>query len=493
MSLNKRSSGVLLPIFSLPSEYGIGSIGMEAYGFIDFLKGAGQKFWQILPLGPTSYGDSPYQSLSSCAGNPYFIDIDRLKSEDLITDFEIEKFTSRTDSIDYEFLFNNRYKILKIAYSRLSDEEKYYLYEFRQREGQWLEDYALYISIKEVQKHKPWYEWKDEYKFQDSDSIENFSQKYSELIEFHIFTQYEFFKQWNDLKNYANENGIEIIGDLPIYVPYDSVDVWRNPELFNLDEELEPIRVGGVPPDYFNEEGQLWGNPTYDTNVLKNQDYRWWVERLGASFRFVDILRLDHFRGFESFYCINNDCDNAKIGIWEKGLGVEFIDTIKAEFGKDRFIAEDLGFLTEDVRELLILSEFPGMVVLQFGFSPNTESSYLPHNHKKNQIAYLGTHDNDTAIGYYEMIDEEEREYITNYMKLDIKESINWGMIRGLMQSIANTTIIQVQDLIGLGNEARINIPGIPEGNWVWQMKANMLNEDIRDRLYKLTKLYSRV
>ena len=227
--------------------------------------------------------------------------------------------------------------------------------------------------------------------------------------------------------------------------------------------------------------------------MLKNQDYRWWVERLGASFRFVDILRLDHFRGFESFYCIDNDCDNAKIGIWEKGLGVEFIDTIKAEFGKDRFIAEDLGFLTEDVRELLILSEFPGMVVLQFGFSPNTESSYLPHNHKKNQIAYLGTHDNDTAIGYYEMIDEEEREYITNYMKLDIKESINWGMIRGLMQSIANTTIIQVQDLIGLGNKARINIPGIPEGNWVWQMKANVLNEDIRDRLYKLTKLYSRV
>lgn len=491
MKEKKRSSGILMPVFSLPSKYGIGSLGEEAYRFIDFLSRAKQSYWQTLPLGPTGYGDSPYQSFSSYAGNPYFIDLDILAERGLLNGEEIWEHTINTERIDYEYLYENRFTLLRIAFSR-ADMNAPEIIQFREKESYWIEDYANYMALKLCNDNKPWYEWEDMYKDRDYAAIEAFRNEHIDEINFQVFMQYEFYSQWHNLKNYAKAKGIEIIGDLPIYIASDSASIWVTPNVFQLDEDNIPARVGGVPPDYFNAEGQLWGNPLYDTEVLRNTNYKWWIERLRGSLELFDIIRLDHFRGFESFYSIEYGSENAKLGLWEKGLGMEFIDRIKNEFGVDRFIAEDLGFLTEDVVDLLNYSEFPGMAVLQFGFTPHAESSYLPHNHVENLIIYLGTHDNDTAMGYFNHISYEEREYISSYFKLDGEEGLNWGLIRGLMQSVARTSIIQVQDLLGLGNEARINIPGTTVGNWQWQMESGALDDELSERLKFYTELYSR-
>lgn len=481
-------------ISSLPGDYGIGDFGKEAYSFVDFLVNAKQKYWQVLPLGITGYGDSPYQSFSSYAGNPYFIDLDEFIEIGYLTKDEIKNFDLGCDSskVDYGLLYKNKFNLLERVYEKAKGNLRANLNNFYIDNKEWLREFALFMSIKEHHGNGSWLRWQGEYRKKDSETVKKFEEDNKDKIYFWIFTQYFFYKQWYRLKGYANKNGIKIIGDLPIYVAEDSQDIWSNPQLFNLDENLLPITVSGCPPDAFSEKGQLWGNPIYNWSAMEKEDYRWWKNRIKHSFKMFDVLRIDHFRGFESYWEVKYGSEDAKLGQWVKGPGINFFNSIKAELGELNIIAEDLGFLTEDVKKLLKCTGFSGMKVLQFAFDSREESDYLPHNYDKNCVVYTGTHDNSTIVGWFSNAKVEDVDYAKKYLKIDSKEGLTWGFIRGAWSSTAYLAITSMQDVLGLGDEARMNIPSTVGGNWTWRMEKMDLTVEIRERLADITTIYRR-
>ncbi|MDD4437907.1 MAG: 4-alpha-glucanotransferase [Tissierellia bacterium] len=490
----KRSGGILMHISSLPGEYGIGDFGKEAYSFVDFLVNAKQKYWQVLPLGITGYGDSPYQSFSSYAGNPYFIDLDEFIEIGYLTEDEIKSFDLGCDlaKVDYGLLYKNKFSLLEKVYKKAKESLNEDLYKFYMDNFEWLRDFALFMSIKGLHGSVSWLSWQGDYRRKDSKNVKKFEEDNKDRIYFWIFTQYFFYKQWYRLKSYANENGIKIIGDLPIYVAEDSQDVWSNPKLFNLDEALFPITVSGCPPDAFSEKGQLWGNPIYDWSAMEKEDYGWWKNRIKHSFKMFDVLRIDHFRGFESYWEIKYGFEDAALGQWVKGPGINFFNSIKEELGELNIIAEDLGFLTEDVKKLLKYSGFRGMKVLQFAFDSREGSDYLPHNYDKNCVVYTGTHDNSTVVGWFSKAKIEDADYAKEYFKIGLKEGLNWGFIRGAWSSTADLAITTMQDILGLGDEARMNTPSTVGGNWTWRMKKTDLTIEIVEKLSNITTIYGR-
>ncbi len=492
-----RTSGILMPIFSLSTDYGIGTLGKEAYEFVDFLKQAGQSYWQILPLSPTSFGDSPYQSFSSYAGNPYFIDLDILCEKNLLKkgDYENIDFGENPCSIDYEKLYNNRYRVLKIAFNNFDCKNSEYQ-DFCEKEAHWLQDYALFMAIKDYKNGEAWYNWEKPLKFRSKEVLEEIKDQLKEDIEFYKFLQAQFFSQWEALKKYANEQGIKIIGDMPIYVAHDSADVWSKPEQFLLDKELTPTLVAGCPPDAFTDEGQLWGNPVYDWEYMKKEKtpYSWWRNRIKFALRVYDVVRIDHFRGFESFYTVKYGEKTAKNGSWLKGPDMELFKAIKQDFKRKKLpiIAEDLGFLTPQVEKLLKNSGFPGMKVLQFAFDGDAENQYLPHNYNKNCVVYTGTHDNNTVNGWVNTANSNEVHNAKRYMNPNNNEGFNWTMIKTALMSVADTAIIMMPDLLGLGSEARINTPSTVGDNWKWRIEKGCINPWLAGIVKENTEIYGR-
>ena len=492
-----RTSGILMPVFSLPSPFGIGTFGKEAYEFVDFLRLAGQSYWQILPLSPTSFGDSPYQSFSSYAGNPYFIDLDTLCNENLLKreDYENIDFGTNEEEVDYEKLYNNRYKVLKTAFKNFDAKNSEYQ-SFCEKEKGWLNDYALFMAIKDYKKGEAWYNWEKPLKFREKKTIKEIQEQLKDDIEFYKFLQFEFFSQWEALKKYANENGIKIIGDMPIYVAHDSADVWSRPEQFLLDVNLTPTLVAGCPPDAFTDEGQLWGNPVYDWEYMRNEKtpFSWWRNRIKFALRVYDKVRIDHFRGFESFYTVNYGAKTAKDGRWRKGPDMELFKFIKQDFEGEEIpiIAEDLGFLTKEVEKLLKSSGFPGMKVLQFAFDGEGDNQYLPHNYNKNCVVYTGTHDNDTVNGWANTANSGEVEFARRYMHVDENEGFNWAMIRTALMSVADTAIIMMPDLLGMGSVARINTPSTVGENWKWRIGKGCINPWLAGIVKENTGIYGR-
>lgn len=487
-----RKAGILMHISSLPSNYGIGTLGAAAYKFVDFLNRAGQSFWQVLPVCPTSFGDSPYQSNSAFAGNPYFIDLDILQEEGLLTKHEIENYFFGDDdlSIDYKRLFDNRYPVLRKAFSRFSPTDDYYT--FVEENRFWLADYALFAAIKEHNHFRCWLYWDEDIRLCRQDAIQRYRAELARNIDFYMFVQYEFYKQWAALKEYANSKGIQIIGDMPIYVALDSAEVWKTPEFFELDDNKLPRRVAGCPPDAFSDKGQLWGNPLYNWDFMRSRGYDWWIKRIRMSFKLFDKVRIDHFRGFESYYAIDYGREDAIGGVWEKGPGYELFDTIRRELGDVQIIAEDLGYLTEDVHRLLAQCGYPGMKVLQFAFDPYGDNMYLPHNFTPNCIAYTGTHDNDTTAGWYSKTKGKEREFINNYLGVKRRQEAVPAAIRALLSSVADLVVIPFQDYLGQGSEARMNIPSTIGGNWLYRVREETLSDELADKIALLTKTYRR-
>ncbi len=492
-----RSSGILMPVFSLPSAYGIGSLGREAYEFIDFLEKAGQRYWQVLPLNPTGYCDSPYSSYSVFAGNPYFIDLEALIDEGLLAKSEVERvdFGSDARRIDYEKLYLSRLELLTLAMSRanLSEDEGYL--HFLSQNADWLDDYALFSVIKARFSMKPWYEWVDEdAKFYHDAALQRYCELLADEIKLFKFTQYRFFLQWAKVKSYANSKGIGIIGDLPIYCALDSSDVWAHRELFQLDEDGRPTLVAGVPPDAFTQDGQLWGNPLYDWEKMRLDGYTWWGRRLEIAKSLFDVVRIDHFRALESYWAVPAGDSTARNGHWVKGPGQEFTDALKAAFPTMRFIAEDLGFLTEQVHALRKASGFPGMKVLEFAFDPSGESDYLPHNYEKNCACYTGTHDNAPLYQFVNEISKEERAFIAKYLGVNdaSNEALAEAILRAGLASSADLFVAQIQDWLSLGEGSRINTPGTSEGNWQWRLLKGEANDALAQRIAELTRLYGR-
>lgn len=480
-----------MPIFSLPSPYGIGTLGKEARGFVDFLKEAGQSYWQILPLGHTGFGDSPYQSFSSFAGNPYFIDLDTLCDLGLLKKSELEPHIASGD-IDYAWLYETRYPLFRRAFSRFDCEDAEFR-EFCRKNEEWLEDYALFMAIKDSESGRCFLDWEPSLRRREKAALEKVKKELKGDILFYKTLQFWFFSQWKDLKTYANRKGIKIIGDLPIYVSADSADVWANPEEFQVGKEGKPKRVAGTPPDAFSETGQLWGNPLYDWDKMKENGYTWWKKRLTASAELFDSVRIDHFRAFDEYYSIPADSDTAAKGKWCKGPGIEFFDALKKETENIDIIAEDLGLLTDSVLKLLEDCGFPGMAVLQFAFSPDSDSRYLPHNIGNNTVVYTGTHDNNTILGWFEQGDREEIEYCKQYLRLNDSEGYNWGMIKAALSTPADTCILCMQDFIGLSSSARINTPSTNEGNWCWRIDGGCLNSWLAGIIYEITNIYRRL
>lgn len=492
-----RKSGILLPISSLPSKYGIGSFSKEAYRFIDFLATAGQSYWQILPLGPTGFGDSPYQSFSTFAGNPYFIDLEALIEQGLLTQQECEAydFGENSSSVDYEKIYLSRFKVLYKAYENSNIQENLDFHEFVKDNEYWLEDYALYMAIKNSFDGKSFMEWDEAIKMRRPDVLQAYRQKFANEIAFYQFQQYEFWLQWSSLKKYANEKGIEIIGDIPIYVAFDSADTWANPELFQLDDNRTPTAVAGCPPDAFAENGQLWGNPLYQWDYHKQTNYAWWMKRIAYCYRLYDIVRIDHFRGFDEYYSIPYGHDTARYGKWEKGPGYDIFRRMKEVLGEKRVIAEDLGYLTPSVIELVAKTGYPGMKILQFAFDSREESDYLPHNYGKNSIIYTGTHDNETTVGWYKQLDAQDKQLAMEYLHIPeamtAQEAV-WIFIKTVLASAPDTAIIPMQDYLELDEHARMNTPSTLGGNWQWRLPANACTSSLADKILKLTKMYGR-
>ena len=491
-----RGSGIIMHIASLPGKYGIGTFGKEAYDFGDFMKKAGQKYWQILPLGPTSFGDSPYQSFSAFAGNPNFIDLDILRKDGLLKleDYDSINFGKNSEDIDYGLIFKEKLKILRKAYDNFNLKKIEDLKEFQEKEAYWLDDYSLYMALKNHFDLKSWQTWDEDIRLRKKEAMSRYEVELKEEISYWKFLQYEFYKQWNALKSYVNDLGIEIIGDMPIYVAEDSADVWGNPEAFLLHKKtLKPLEVAGCPPDIFAATGQLWGNPIYDWNYMEKTDYKWWVDRIRQSLNLYDVLRIDHFKGFESYWAIPYGDETAENGEWVKGPGIKVFNAIKDELGDVNIIAEDLGTLTEETIKLRNDTGFPGMKILTFGFDTDSSNPFLPHNYEKNFIVYTGTHDNDTVRGWMETTAPKQQvEKAIEYLSLTKEEGYNWGVIRGVWSSIANISIAQMQDFLNLGNEARINMPSTLGKNWRWRVKENAFTEELAEKIYKITKIYGR-
>lgn len=489
-----RSSGIIMHISSLPEEYGIGTFGQQAYAFADFLHKAGQKYWQILPLGQTSYGDSPYQAFSAFAGNPYFIDFNFLVRDGLLVEEDLKDIHVEEETrVDYASLFKTRYVILHKAYARAKDKLSTELNEFDRENERWLMDYAMYMAIKEKMNLVSWQEWDEDIKLREPEAMRRYGAELADEIAFWKFVQYEFYKQWNSLKAYVNQLGIEIIGDIPIYVASDSSDAWANSQVFKLDENKNPVVVAGCPPDAFSVTGQLWGNPIYNWDYLEETGYAWWIERMKESLKLFDVIRIDHFRGFEAYWEIPYGDDTAVNGKWVKGPGIKLFNAIKNALGEINVIAEDLGFLTQEVLDFRDETGYPGMKVLQFAFDSREESDYIPHTYAKHCIVYTGTHDNDTIRGWIEKTgNKDDVCHAMNYLKLNEEEGYNWGFIRGAWSSVGSVAITMMQDLLDLGNDARMNLPSTLSGNWMWRMKKDDLTDELATKLYQLTRLYGR-
>lgn len=492
-----RASGVLLPVSSIPSSYGIGMFSKEAYDFIDFLADAGQTYWQILPLGPTSYGDSPYQSFSTFAGNPYFIDLEELIREGVLTEKECKEAdcTHHPNYVEYGELYEKRFALLKKAYERSNISEDKEFVRFVDENQSWLKDYALFMAVKKCFKGVSWLEWADDIRLRWGNALDYYYRECAEEIEFYEYLQYKFMQQWTKLKKYANEKDILIIGDIPIYVALDSADVWAHPDLFQMDGNRMPEAVAGCPPDAFSATGQLWGNPLYRWDVHRNQQYDWWTRRMEHCYKLYDVVRIDHFRGFDEYFSIPYGDEDATGGHWEKGPGMELFRTLESRLGRRNVIAEDLGFMTSTVRQLVKDSGYPNMKVLGFAFESNANNEYLPHHYGQNCVVYTGTHDNETLMQWYDHQDEETIDFLKEYLdKPDLKrDEVNWAIIRLAMMSSADTCIVPLQDYLGLGQEARMNFPSTLGNNWKWRMSADMLTPQLCGRIIKLCKLSSRL
>lgn len=490
-----RSSGILMHISSLPSRYGIGTLGEEALKFVDFLKDSGQEYWQVLPVGPTSYGDSPYQSFSTFAGNPYFIDLELLCGEGLLTAEECEAFPwgEKEDETDYGLLYQNRFQVLKKAYDRFCERTQDAYLEYCRENREWLDDYALFMTLKDLHQGKPWYEWREELKSRDIRAMEQIRIMYAKEIDFWKMTQYLFAKQWKAVKQYAAQKGIRIIGDIPIYVSMDSADVWAEPELFELDEDLKPVNVAGCPPDAFTADGQLWGNPLFKWDVMEQDGFSWWLRRVKHLSELFDVIRIDHFRGFESYYAIPAGDENAKNGQWKKGPGLKLFNTLEEKLGKLHIIVEDLGFLTPEVLQMVKDSGYPGMKLLQFAFDGGNDNIYLPHNHIKNSVVYTGSHDNDTILGWALHAPAHALQYAVEYLRLDQREGYNWGMMKAAWASVSELSVVTMQDLLDLGSEARMNTPSTTGGNWKWRMKKGVYNRGLSEKLRHMMYVYGRL
>ena len=491
-----RRAGVLMPVFSLPSPYGIGTMGAAAREFILFLEAAGQRYWQTLPLGPTSYGDSPYQSFSSRAGNPYFIDLDELAAEGLLEREEYQGLDWGADPerVDYGLLYQTRYPVLRRACTRLLAGDRREFDHFCQEHRDWLEDYALFMAIKDSQGGVAWSQWPEGLRLREPRELERARRELAEAVTFWKAVQYLFFRQWGALRAFAHVHHVDIVGDLPIYVSLDSADVWASPEQFQLDETLTPTEVAGCPPDGFSADGQLWGNPLFRWDRMREEGYRWWVDRVAFQFRLYDVLRIDHFRGFDEYYAIPYGEDTACNGRWRPGPGMEFFRAMEAKLGRPRIIAEDLGFLTPTVHQLLADTGFPGMRVLQFAFdSRDSTSAYLPHCFIRHCVAYTGTHDNDTIQGWMATAPAESVRRAREYLRLNRREGYHWGMLRSLWASVADLTVVQAQDLLGLGNEARINEPSTVGTNWLWRARTGVFTPRLAAKLRHEMELYGRL
>ena len=489
-----RASGIIMHISSLPSPYGIGTLGKEARRFADFLAAAGQKYWQLLPMNPTGFGDSPYQALSTFAGNHYFIDLDTLVDEGLLHADELEgTWGSDPGRVDYERLYHQRLPVLRLAYERFIRTPNRDFVRFVTGESDWIRDYALFMALKD-QNGTEWTKWEGEIRLHTPEALKQASGGLRYEITFHYFLQYEFFRQWQRLRDYCAEKGIRLIGDVPIYVPLDSADVWANPRLFQLDEAGVPTAVAGCPADQFNEDGQLWGNPLYDWDALRAEGYEWWLRRLRAAARMYDVVRLDHFRGFESYWAVPYGAPNAREGEWREGPGLDFIHTLNVELPELEFIAEDLGFLTPEVVALREQSGFPGMKVLEFAFDPAEPSEYLPHNYSPECVCYTGTHDNAPVLQWYNELPREQRRFAARYLGLNDEEGVAWGVIRGGMGSVAMLFMAQMQDYLPTAFGARMNEPGsVNELNWRWRMTPSALRPDLARRIRGMTECYGRL
>ena len=494
-----RASGILLPISSLPSKYGIGCFSKEAYDFVDMLKEAGQKYWQILPLGPTSYGDSPYQSFSTFAGNPYFIDLEALIEEGLLTRKECNAcdFGKQADSVDYSKLYKNRWKLLRKAYTNCDIVNNEEFHQFQEENRYWLKDYAIFMSVKERFDNICWNQWPEDIRLRYGYSMDYYQRELYFEIEFQEYLQFLFAKQWKKLKAYANENGIQIIGDIPIYVAFDSADSWAHPELFQFDENNTPTAVAGCPPDGFSATGQLWGNPLYRWDYHRQTGFSWWIQRIAHCCQLYDVVRIDHFRGFDAYYSIPYGDKTAEHGHWEQGPGIELFHRIQDALGDLHIIAEDLGFMTDSVRALVKESGFPNMKVLEFAFDSRdtTGADYLPHNYNQNCVVYTGTHDNETIVEWYRTISKEDRALADAYLNLkgNEKEELPWCFIRLAMLSVADYCIIPIQDYLGLDGKARINQPATLGKNWKWRLTKNQITPTLLKRIRELTELSGRL
>ncbi len=484
-------------ITSLPGKYGIGTLGNQAYKFVDFLRKSGQTYWQILPIGPTGYGDSPYQSFSTYAGNPYLIDLEILCDKNLIDRSYLDSINWGDDyfNIDFEKIYLNKLNVLRKVYNKFKEGNTDEFCEFIDKNKFWLKDYALFMAVKQHFNMVSWQQWPDEsIKNRKEDSIIEYSNKLADEINFFMFVQFLFYSQWNRLKSYANSLGIKIIGDVPIYVGLDSSDVWANPQIFCLDEQKRPTIIAGCPPDDFSPKGQLWGNPIYNWDYLRETDFDWWIKRIKWCLSIHDVVRIDHFRGFDSYYAIDYNSEDATKGQWLDGPGIKFFTCLKEKLDNLEIIAEDLGFLTQSVKSLLLLTGFPGMKILQFAFNPNQEENYyLPHNYSANSVVYTGTHDNDTIRGWFESCDENTIKHAIKYGALTNEEGLNWGMIRMAYSSISDLAIIPIQDFLNLGTDCRMNTPSTINGNWRFRLSEDMLTDKLASKINELTKLYGRM
>ncbi len=491
-----RASGILLPITSLPSPYGIGTLGKAAYEFVDFLKKAHQRYWQVLPIGPTSYGDSPYQSFSAFAGNPYFIDLDTLVGEGLLQSDEVNAHDWGWDSakVDYAKIYASRFIVLRQAYERSGHKNTPEYKAFCQDNVFWLDDYAFFMALKFHFGGQGWADWEDDIRLRKPKAVKEYKAKLADDIDFWKFLQFKFFEQWDRLKAYANENGIKIIGDIPIYVAMDSADTWVHGELFQLDDQMNPIKVAGVPPDNFSADGQLWGNPLYDWEIMEADDFAWWKERMGASAKIYDVIRIDHFIGVVKYYAIPAGSTTAATGKWMPGPGAKLTTAINSVLGDSLVIAEDLGVSNEKVEALLKKMNYPGMKVLQFGFDGGSDNVFLPHNITENYVVYGGTHDNETLVGYFcdDNKDIEELRYAVEYLHCETIGEIPEAIIRVGFMSCAHTVIYQLQDYLGLDNSARMNFPSTLGGNWEWRANKAQMSDKLAERIARLVEIYGR-
>jgi 4-alpha-glucanotransferase len=492
-----RASGILLHPTSLPGPFGIGDIGPQAHDWIDFLAEAGCTLWQVLPLGPTGYGDSPYQCFSAFAGNPYLISLQALVEEGLLTSDDLADSPAFPElEVDYGAVIEWKLKVLGLAFNKFQGQTGESLYpeftHFREQQREWLEDFSLFMALKDIHQGAPWNSWDLPLRDRDPQSLASARREFAGSVEKHAFWQFLFFRQWDKLRAYAHQNQIMIIGDAPIFVAHDSADVWAHQELFYLDDLKRPKVQAGVPPDYFSPTGQLWGNPLYRWRIHRESGYRWWIQRLRSVLGMVDLVRLDHFRGFAGYWQVSGRAKTAEKGRWVKAPGKDFLTMLKKELGELPIIAEDLGVITADVVALREKYSLPGMKIMQFAFGGNPKDPFLPHNYPDHCVVYTGTHDNDTARGWYERVPEEERRFYRRYLDRD-GGNVAWDLIRACWASVAIFALAPMQDFLDLGNEARMNYPGNPSGNWKWRMGADDLSEDLKERIYEINFLYDRM